>query len=170
MANKIAPNEQTGKILAEKNKEFFFIEKYTGNDVIFGYHDLFRDFLVKQSKDYYGCHLDAVISQAADILEEHGYIEESAERILKIKNWGRFEELIFKHVQNLIDDGKHTLVDNWFSVVPDECMQEHPWLLFWQGVNKMYLNPDDSRRILETAYRIFKKYITPTVSYWPYVP
>ncbi|MBF0555086.1 MAG: PAS domain S-box protein [Nitrospirae bacterium] len=100
---------------------------------------------------------DEIVVRAADILEEHGYIEESIEQILRIKKWKRFEELIRKHAQNLIDEGRHTTVDKWFSGIPYEIMWDYPWLLLWQGVNKMYLNPGDARMILEGVYPIFKK-------------
>ncbi|WP_420266886.1 PAS domain S-box protein [Candidatus Magnetominusculus dajiuhuensis] len=100
---------------------------------------------------------DEIVVHAADILEEHGYVEESIEQILKIKKWKRFEESIIKHAQNLIDEGRHTTVDKWFSAIPYEIMRDYPWLLLWQGINKMYLNPGDARLILKGVYPIFQK-------------
>ncbi|MBF0539177.1 MAG: hypothetical protein HQL03_13090 [Nitrospirae bacterium] len=156
MAGEIAPKTQAGEILTSKNKQYFFTERYTDGGVIFGYHDLFRDFLLNQSKDYYGLHLDEIVLRAANILEEHGYVEESARLLIEIKRWERFEELILKHVQHMITEGKHTLVDSWFASMPDKFMQDHPWLLYWHGMNKMALNPEDARMKLELAYAIFK--------------
>lgn len=99
---------------------------------------------------------DAAVVQSAAILESHGHIEESIEQILKIRKWKLFEELILNHVQNLIDEGSHTAIDKWFSAIPYEIMRDYPRLMYWQGVNRMYLNPGDARMILETAYAVFK--------------
>ncbi|KJU84412.1 transcriptional regulator [Candidatus Magnetobacterium bavaricum] len=157
MATRISTTEITEKILASRNRQYFVKERYTDDDVIFAYHDLFRDFLLRQSKEYYGSYLGEIVLQAVDILQQHGYIEQSVQLSLESKNWERFEQLIIGNVQCLIDEGKHTLIDDWFSVVPDDYMQGHPWMLLWYGLNKMYLSPVDSREILESAYGLFKK-------------
>ncbi|MCG6552259.1 MAG: PAS domain-containing protein, partial [Candidatus Magnetominusculus sp. LBB02] len=99
---------------------------------------------------------DEAVLQAADILEKNGQVDRSIEQILKIKKWKRFEELINTHAQHIIDDGRHDTVDRWFSQVPYEIMRDYPWLMFWQGVNRQYINPPDARMILETAYALFK--------------
>ncbi|MBF0317278.1 MAG: hypothetical protein HQL04_03815 [Nitrospirae bacterium] len=161
MANKISTNKLTEKMLNSRNRQYFLTERHTGNDVVFTYHDLFRDFLLTHSRQYYGSYPDEIVLQAIDILEQHGYVQESVRLSLESKKWERFERLIIKNVQCLIDEGKHALMDDWFAVIPDDYMQGHPWVLFWYGVNKMYLNPGDSRRILENAYVLFKRLYYP---------
>ncbi|MEO5360802.1 MAG: hypothetical protein H7843_10215 [Nitrospirota bacterium] len=152
MAAKIAPNGH--KILTDSR--YFITEKCTDNRVTYAFQSIFRDFLLHQSDG------DEAALHALNVLEEHGYIEETAALIIKLGKvesgrWERLENLITTHGQNLIDKGRHTIVDNWLTSLPPEVMQLHPWLLYWQGLNKMYLTPEDSRQILEHAYIIFKK-------------
>ncbi|MCG6552260.1 MAG: hypothetical protein L7F77_08030, partial [Candidatus Magnetominusculus sp. LBB02] len=154
MASKAAPAQEAAKIL---NSTHFVTQKHRENTVIYGFHDLFRDFLIRQSEIYYGQRLEQIVLQAADILvETPGYVDQGIELALKMRSWGKFTQIILKRIQGLIDEGKHILVDSWFSTVPEDFMHSNPWLMFWQGVNKIYLSPKEARKALEPSYHIFK--------------
>ncbi|MBF0564750.1 MAG: hypothetical protein HQK89_05860 [Nitrospirae bacterium] len=157
MAKRISVNAQTERVLTRENKQYFIMERHVNDDVIFSYHALFRDFLLKRSKDYYGQKADEIILQAADILEEYGYVEESARLLIEIKHWERFERLMLKNVPDLIANGRNNIADSWFSHMPDEFVRQHPWLMYWHGMNRLSLNPQEARTILEAVYVLFTK-------------
>ncbi|MBF0564749.1 MAG: hypothetical protein HQK89_05855 [Nitrospirae bacterium] len=157
MAKRISVNAQTERVLTRENKQYFIMERHVNDDVIFSYHALFRDFLLKRSKDYYGQKADEIILQAADILEEYGYVEESARLLIEIKHWERLERLMLKNVPDLIAIGRNNIADSWFSLIPDEFVRQHPWLMYWHGMNRLSLNPQEARTILEAVYVLFTK-------------
>ncbi|WP_420266175.1 hypothetical protein [Candidatus Magnetominusculus dajiuhuensis] len=153
MAAKIAP--QSAGILVNKYKGFFITKNY-GNGV-FTYWGMFRDFLLNQSEVFYGERLGGIALQAADILEAHGYVGEGMALIVKFRKWERFDNIIAHHVRDITDEGHHAIVDNCMFSIPDEIIQNDPWMLFLQGLKEIYWYPKGARQIFERSYNMFKQ-------------
>ncbi|MBF0517967.1 MAG: hypothetical protein HQK97_12815, partial [Nitrospirae bacterium] len=154
MADQLAPHAIKAHILTGS---YFFTEHLTDAGVTYTCHTMFRDFLLRQSKDHYGQRWQEIALQAADVMEEHGRIEESAALAAKSGNWKRLEKLILTHAQNLIDEGRCAVVDGWLSILPREIVQLHPWLMYWQGLAGTRSHRQDSRKTLVCAFELFKQ-------------
>ncbi|MBF0519853.1 MAG: hypothetical protein HQK92_09030 [Nitrospirae bacterium] len=147
----------TQKLLRRDRGEYFLTATHSNNAVTFRYHALYREFLLRQAQVYYRQQVREITLSAADVLEESGYIEHSIQLLIEIKHWDRLQRLLLKSVQGLIADGRYNIIDAWFLALPDEFLQEQPWLLYWSGINKFSLNLEDARKILEAVYLLFKK-------------
>ncbi|MBF0563920.1 MAG: hypothetical protein HQK89_01625 [Nitrospirae bacterium] len=156
MAEKLTGCEICRKILSAKPQQYFLTEKLTQGGPMFQYHGLFREFLLARARNHFGQRQNEIMSLAADILEENGYVGDGARLCMETANVEKLGNIILKNAPSMIAGGRRGILDNWFSSIPDEFLRNRPWLLHWKGMHLLSANPADAREILESAYVKFK--------------
>ena len=101
--------------------------------------------------------LSELRSRAAGILEETGEIEAAAEVYLDLGNWNAMLQLIMANAPAFVEVGRFQVLTNWFSRIPAEVVSETPWLLYWQGVGSLLLDPMGNLAKFEKAFALFRE-------------
>jgi len=154
MVERLTENSQAGRILNRLNRGNYFTEKRVLDEPIYGYHPLFREFLLSRSEESSSKQsLSLLRRRAADILEEHGQVGSAARLLKEISDWDALTRLVLKHAPVLHAQGRDSVLEKWLRSIPPELFESHPWLFFWMGSCRLFANPAESRPCFEQAYR-----------------
>lgn len=88
---------------------------------------------------------------AAALLEQSGYVEDAAVLLRESGDWKRLLQLILSEGKSLVSQGRHQTMLEWLGALPDEVLEEDPWLHYWKGVCLIPLSPVDSCARFEDA-------------------
>jgi DNA-binding SARP family transcriptional activator len=157
MAVALTGEPSAGKILAALHEQNYFTNKQAiGNEPAYEYHPLFRDFLLSQALRVYSPAECARIRRtAAGYFDVAGQIEAAARLLRDAEDWDRLAELIHRHAQSLVAQGRSQTLVDWLEGIPAAIVAERPWLLFWRGW--MTRQPADRQRNLEQAFVAFRR-------------
>jgi DNA-binding SARP family transcriptional activator len=134
------------------------MEKRVLEEPIYGYHPLFREFLLSQAeKTFSEQNLSFFRGQAAEILEEHGQVESAVRLLQKIGDWETLIQLILKHAPVLHAQGRYSVLEGWLQSLPPGLVEARPWLAYWMGACRIFADPAQSRPYFEQAYRQMRK-------------
>jgi LuxR family transcriptional regulator, maltose regulon positive regulatory protein len=94
---------------------------------------------------------------AARILESAGLADEAFSMYREAAEWKLASELIQKHAEKLLAQGRFRTLVEWIKAVPTTYSGPDPWLQYWHG---LALLPEDlqvSRAFLESSFDAFSK-------------
>ncbi len=158
LADQMSGLNDAGDILAELSRHNFFTGRISGSLQAYRYHPLFRTFLRTRAA---GTMTSENIAQlkikAAHLLLNEGQLEDAIELLCAAQDWNGFIRLILGNAQQLMAQGRNRTLQEWIERVPRETIDSVPWLLYWQAVCQGPFNPLQSRKLLESAFELFKK-------------
>jgi LuxR family maltose regulon positive regulatory protein len=76
---------------------------------------------------------------------------------LEAKEYSRAVPIIEQLGIDLLKKGRRSDLSQWISTLPNEIIQENPWLLLYQSMVQPYLLGTETVRSLEKSYRLFKQ-------------
>ena len=157
MAEQLTGNKDAAAILDGLNRRNYFIYKSSQPGIAYQYHPLFRDFLRSRVKELYGeVGAARLQKQAAGLLEEAGQIEDAAALYIETEDREALARLALTHAPQLVSTGRYGLLDAWLSAIPAEMSEALPWLLYWKGVCRFFVNPLESQAIFEKVFNLFQ--------------
>jgi len=157
MAEALTEYEDARNILIRLTRRNYFIARHVHKLTYYQYHPLFRAFLKSVAVEQLEKEtLSELCTKAAGILEEAGEIEAAAEVYLELGNWKAMLQLIMTNAPAFVEVSRFQVLSNWLSRIPAEVINEIPWLLYWQGVGILPLEPMDSLVNFEKAFTLFK--------------
>lgn len=158
MAASLSGNPHADHILSQLHSKNCFIEKRTVHgEAVYQYHDLFKEFLlIRAQEEFSPPEVTQLHCEAANLLEASGYIEDAAELYIKAKQWERLVQLISRHAESLLCQGRSRTLEGWITSLPEEILKCTPWLSYWMGVSLLPFGPVDARGYFERAYSQFK--------------
>lgn len=125
----------------------------------FEYHPLFREFLNNRAiASYTSQELTGLHNKTAELELKAGNINAAALQYINIENWPELSTLIESHAQSLTHQGLHLTVERWVHAIPDEFVNQHPWLVFWRAYCRAQYDPGNARVLLEMALELFQEY------------
>jgi ATP/maltotriose-dependent transcriptional regulator MalT len=158
MAEKLTGQPQAGRTLARLNRGNYFIEKRVLEEPIYGYHPLFREFLLSRAEEASaGQNFAFFKRQAAEILEDHGQVESAVLLLQEIRDWETLIQLILKHAPVIHAQGRYSVLEGWLRSLPPGMVETRPWLAYWMGSSRMFADPAQSRPYFEQAYLQMRK-------------
>jgi DNA-binding SARP family transcriptional activator len=122
------------------------------------YHNLFREFLIRQLND--SMPYDDIVwlkKNAAALLLQEGYPEECAELLIEEKDWEALVSLVKQSASELFNQGRVQTIQGWLKRVPGPVRENHPWLFFWQARCALWLDPVDRRILFKKAFALFER-------------
>jgi LuxR family maltose regulon positive regulatory protein len=148
---------QRGKrILEELVRGAYFTEKRGRGEAVYQYHLLFRQFLLERAAERWTpATLREVQHRAAEQLEQAGMLEDAVGLYRAAQDWRGMTRLVLHQAPLLMSQGRNATLDEWLTSMPTSVVDEDPWLLYWQGVCRLPLNPPSSRGYLERAFKQF---------------
>ena len=147
---------KAGALLRDCMRRNYFVARHTGDEAVYQFHPLFREFLLNQGvARYANADLATLRCNAAEILISHGDAEASIELLEQAGSWRRMGEVIVSLAPALKMQGRDATIDGWINKLPADVVMGDPWLLYWHGSSKAFSDSARSQDILETAYASF---------------
>lgn len=135
-----------------------FLTEHVHSDPLYRYHPLFREFLLSRAPEILGERdTRAVKRRAAALLEEAGRIEDAAALFSDIGDHPSLTRLILAHAAFLVAQGRNRMLEAWLCRLPENTVQETPWLLYWLGACRMPFDPPGSRSLMERSFEQFRE-------------
>ncbi len=156
MTMKLTGLDRSAGILAALYQRNYFIAKRPGAEDKYQYHPLFREFLLSCAyRAYPRKELRRLRRKAALLLEDAGETEEAAHLYIVSRDRRGLANLIMKHAEGLVAQGRNQMLGQWIRSLPEEFLDNAPWLLFWLGVCELPFDSPVSRVLFDRAYRRF---------------
>lgn len=147
---------ESGRILTYLYHNNLFIEKSPDAEPFYQYHPLFQEFLLSRVKARFtGDAIAAIQKDTARILESTGQVENALGLYIDVGDWGNVVRLICTQAPLLMAQGRGATIFTWLSCLPQEVIDQTPWLLYWKGVLNLLTNQRESQFCFETAFQLF---------------
>ena len=158
MAGELSGLKNAARILYTLNRRNYFVSRRPGLKSTYQYHPLFREFLLEQAKQHLSpSQRRQILKEAATLLQKSGETEEAAALYIQGKYWNHLVALILKNAAGLCAEGRIRPLIDWIEKLPEEICAHSPWLLYWLGTCRIFLNPVNSTPLLEKAYNLFSQ-------------
>jgi ATP/maltotriose-dependent transcriptional regulator MalT/DNA-binding SARP family transcriptional activator len=158
MAERLTGVRNSVEILYDLSEHHYFTEKYLGDNPVYQYHPLFREFLLSKAQGSLGADEVSLIRQnAAAQLEESGRTEEAAALFRDAEDWKGLVRLLLRYAQSLTLQGRNKSLEKWIESIPKGVREAEPWLLYWLGVSKQPFGLSESRILFEQAFQLFQE-------------
>jgi len=135
MAEQLSGNTSAGRILSVLVKRNLFTTRLQRSPVQYQYHPLFTDYLRAHAQEHFTPKgLADLEIEAAHILAGSGQVEEAVGLLLDAQAWEKAVELILTRAQGLMTQGRVQTLLEWIEALPEQVLEEVPWLSYWKGV------------------------------------
>lgn len=143
-------------ILSTLASNNYFTTSHQGTEASYQYHQLFRDFLrTKAAELLPRDEVREIGMRAAELLAGAGLFEDAGMIFGKIAAWDELSALALQLAPDLLAQGRSQLVEEWLTRLPEDALEQAPWLLFWLGCATMTRGYAVARGYLEKAFPLF---------------
>jgi len=158
MAAELSGVNNGAEILLALTRRNYFVTSRPTREGIYQYHPMFRDFLLLQlQRQLPEEERKSLAEKAGILLQRSGDIEEAAQLFIQAESWPRLIELVLTNAATLCSEGRLRLLLDWLARIPEHIITATPWLLYWFGTCKTFLDPMHSMPLLEKAYQQFSE-------------
>lgn len=156
LARTLTGDPESARILDTLHRQHAFTSRREGDAPVYAYHDLFRTFLLEHLVRTYARHeVQGLCIIAARALESAGHYNDAIELFRLAEDDASIAQLVRRHAQPLIDEGRLQTLDRWLSWLTSERVNADPWLLLFQGIAAGLTDPLRARECCERAYEAF---------------
>ena len=156
LATEVSGNAEAANILADFHKQHFFTSQRDLSEPTYQYHALFKEFLMAKATEFYSHEQYIELThRVGNLLEKYGRDEEAVGLYIQSRLWSAAIPLILKLSPQLLAQARAQIVANWIQSLPEDIVSVTPWLLFWRGVSRQFVNPFEARSTLEQAFAGF---------------
>jgi LuxR family maltose regulon positive regulatory protein len=152
--------EKAEDILREHVRKNLFVQSFYDEKKgwLFRYHHIFRDFLKAKSKERIGKEEShSLLLKAGILYEQRNELQNAVKYFLEAKDYPRAVPIIEQLGMEYLSKGRRSDLSEWISTLPDEIIQENPWLLLYQSMVQPYSLGIETVGSLEKAYKLFKQ-------------
>ena len=156
---KISTTKNASKILGDlSHRNLFVVSVYDPQKgKLFRYHQLFRDFLrTKLASRLDEKARSALFCKAASLLEQKGDPEESVKCFLKAQAYLEAASVIERIGRDLLQMGRFGDLSQWLQALPEDLVQDNPWLLFYLSMTRRFTGFQENVASLSRALDLFK--------------
>lgn len=149
--------EESGQILSDLSHKNYFTEKHPLTKPVYQYHQFFREFLLSRAKETFTeKNLFEIKRAASALLISTGQVEDAASLMQETGDSKGLTEAICKYANTFISQGRYQTLELWLKAIPQEIIEQTPWLLYWIGTCRLFFEPADALMHLHKAYTLFK--------------
>jgi len=157
-AGSLTGHPKASRILSYLNRHNLFTEVRPGEEPVYEYHSLFREFLLHRAKSDLSLEeACATRHRAAALLEDSGQTADAVDLLRRCGDFRGVCRVIRKEGPSLTRDGRSQAFGEWILSLPKDLRDEDPWLLYWTGVCSHRWDPAESRAALERALDLFSR-------------
>jgi len=157
ICKQLTDNSAAKKILTELVRKQYFTVRHGLLKSSYEYHPLFREFLLNQAQEIFDQdEYKSLQSTAGILLAGKGDIDNAMILLEQGENWPAMTELILKYAKEQIELGRNRQVSHWIQALPDDVIEQQPWLIYWHGMSRLQYENNAARDVFERAYTKFK--------------
>ena len=157
LAQKLTGNSSARALLARLHEQNYFTVKRPGNEPVYEYHPLFREFLIDQANKIYEFEqLTNVRRTAAILAETVGNVEAAATLLRDAQDHEGLVGLICRHAPIFIGQGRNRTVEEWLAFLPEDMVTANSWLLYWRGISVFASQHTECQNDLQRAFAAFR--------------
>ena len=155
MAQRLGVDTDSRIALAElARSEFLATVMHVEPEPISQFHPLLREFLLARAEEIGSAgEIEQRKRLAAQVLAESEHIEAAAALLIRIRDWGGLGQLIARHADALLRQGRVSLLEQWLQALPESDREQDPWLLHWMAACRFPYAPREARELFARAYR-----------------
>jgi DNA-binding SARP family transcriptional activator len=157
-AEALTGHPMASRILSYLNRHNIFTEVHPGEEPVYAYHSLFRDFLLHRVEGDLspeeGC---ATRHRAVALLDDSGHTSDAVDLLRRCGGFRGVCRVIRRETTSLSRDGRIQTFGQWILSLPKDLRAKDPWLLYWAGVCSHRWDPVESRAALERALELFSR-------------
>lgn len=132
--------EQAETMLQELAKTNLFIQSIhdENHGLRYRYHQLFKDFLQARLAPTLKGDRPALLFRAGSVSEQKGDLEGAVKFFLEAEAYPEAARVIEKIGNDLLRAGRTGDLSRWLEALPEELIQESPWLLFYHSMCRRF--------------------------------
>jgi ATP/maltotriose-dependent transcriptional regulator MalT/DNA-binding SARP family transcriptional activator len=157
-AGSLTGHPKASRILSYLNRHNLFTEVRPGEEPVYEYHSLFREFLLQRAKSDLSLEeACATRHRAAALLEDSGQTTDAVDLLRRCGDFRGVCRVIRKEGPSLTREGRSQAFGEWILSLPKDLRDEDPWLLYWTGVCSHRWDPGESRAAFERGFDLFSR-------------
>ena len=152
--------ENAELILREHVRKNLFVQCFYDEQKgwLFRYHQLFRNFLrAKFDSEIGEEEKRSFLLKAASLYEGRGELETALKYFIDAKAYPQAASIIERLGTDLLRQGRSQDLSRWIEALPEEIVEEDPWLLFYQAMTRRYRAGRENVVFLQKALKIFNQ-------------
>lgn len=158
IASFITGADKAEELLSELVRANYFINQRNGDPLIFQYHPLFREFLLKKAVQQIPAEaLLTLKMNSACSLEQEGWWEAALHIYFDVEDEAQTIRLLLVHAEGMIAQGRHKTLYSWLKKFPAATIQNNAQLLYWTGISILPTDPNEALAYFENAYHKCRK-------------
>lgn len=158
MAATVSGDAQAGRLIEELYRRRLFVDRRTGREVTYQYHDLFRAFLTGRAVESLPSReVAALIGQSARLLLAANLADEAFSLFVRAEDWEAAEHIFLEQANALIARGRWRTLEEWAEALPIRRLEANAWLRYWLGRSRALVNAAEAFPMLEGAYESFRE-------------
>lgn len=156
----LVKTENAEEILRDHVRRNLFVQSFYDEKKgwLYRYQPMFRNFLKAKCLSELSVEERASLNLQAGILyEQRGELEDATRYFLEAKAYPQAISLIERVGIDLIRKGRKSDLASWIYTLPEERVQENPWLLFYLTMTKEFIAEEENVVSLRKVYELFRK-------------
>ncbi|MEQ1882990.1 MAG: hypothetical protein ABL878_18715, partial [Burkholderiales bacterium] len=156
LALELTGNSRASEILEDLYKRHLFTHRRPSNEPTYWYHALFRSFLRNKAGSILTVEaLRETERKAGRLLEARLDLNDAFQLFQNSADWAAAKRLIERHAQTLLALGRGQTLRDWVLALPNEILEDAPWLRYWLGTSLIPIEQRQARNHLERAFGLF---------------
>ena len=158
IARELTGNTDTETILEDLYRRHLFTHRRSGDEPVYWYHALFREFLLSQVHQFWSEEQRRELQcRAGELLNAHGHLEAAFDLLCQAQAWRAAEALVLRQASWLLGQGRGETLRGWIVLLPKSNIETNAWLRYWLGVSLVQVDQIQARAELEDAFGAFRK-------------
>lgn len=156
LAEVVSADPDAGRLLDYLCRNHLFTDRRQGPDVTYHFHGMFRAFLrARAVQALSAVERTEAAARAAQLLEADGHPEEAVALYVDARDWPAATQLILREAPQLYEHGRWRTLLDWIAALPAEAVAGEPWLSYWSGACRVWVEPTLARADLDRAFERF---------------
>ncbi|MFW6333432.1 MAG: BTAD domain-containing putative transcriptional regulator [Thermodesulfobacteriota bacterium] len=159
VVREVLETEEAEKLLeqfSQKNLFVHYVYNYQ-NGKIFRFHQIFRDFLkIRFDLDTAPEEKRRLYLKAGRVYRRNGYPEYAMDCFLHAGAYSEAAEVLEHIGLSLLKSGRIGELAQRLGMIPDEFIEQDPWLLFFLSMTRRFTETRENSRSLSACYRFFQ--------------
>jgi DNA-binding SARP family transcriptional activator len=158
MAHRLTGYARAGETLSALCRNNWFTQAHGHGDPVYQYHTLFREFLLSRARAALpAAEIRRLQRAAAELLAEQGQAEDAAALLRECGDWDGLARIVLSQAPSLVAQGRFRTLEEWLRALPENTLEDVPWMRYWMGVCRMPFGPEESAAHFESAFHAFRK-------------
>jgi LuxR family maltose regulon positive regulatory protein len=154
----VTGNSNAIRHVEELHRRHLFTDKSIAQGTLYQYHALFRAFLRHRAARAYSEEERRQIARlAGSALVRGGRTEEAIHLYAEAEDWDVTEQLILGSAATLLRQGRWQTFEEKIILLPPLRVAANPWIQYWLGRSRTFVDPLKAFPVLEKAYQRFEQ-------------